>query len=167
MIGKKDYILTPYTGSYLSISGKENTYNFQVYKLEGYSFETNLKFSKNEQPGVYIFTKRKILIPKASLITSNGSTSFKESATHQLLYCGQTKDLNTRFCEHQEKQDLKGADFNCICILCSKTEQDAINIEKDLLSLHKFEFNKILNDWEPDFKESISEKNLESIEKIK
>ena len=148
----------PCEGSYLSISGKENTYNFQVYKLEGYNFETNLKFSKNKQPGVYIFTKRKILIPKAS---------FKDSATHQLLYCGQTKDLNTRFYKHQEKKDLTGVDFNCICILCCESKQGAINIEEDLLAKHNFKFNEILNNWKLNFKESISEIKLESIEKIK
>lgn len=152
----KSYTLIKYEGRFLKIKGKKDTYNFQVYKLEDYNFETQLRFTKNEQAGVYIFTKRKD-ISKIDTTTIGGLTNWVYKATHQLLYCGRTDDLNGRFEKHHKSRDLVKADFNCLTICECNTHQKAEEIEKDLLAEHNFKFNEILNNWEPTMEEVVSE----------
>lgn len=162
---KKDYTLTKYEGRYLKISGAQKTYHFQVYKLENYDFDSCLCFTKDKQAGVYIFTKREIVNSTSDSITIGGLTTWKEIANHQLLYCGRTDNLKTRFIQHHKEGDLKGANFNCLSILMCDTHEDTEVIEKDLLLNHNFKFNEILNNWEPTMEEVASEVPLSLQEK--
>lgn len=156
---EQKYTLNKYEGRYLNISGKTDNYSFQVYKLEDYKFDTYLHFSNNEQPGIYIFTKRTVKNPRTDIIRVDGLAEWKESAEHQLLYCGKAKDINNRFYDHHKNKDLIDAKFNCVCIYCCKTESEATNIEKDLLGEHNFKFNIVLNNWELHFNEVVEEHN--------
>ena len=122
-------------------------------------FYSAFHFSKKQQPGVYIFTKRIVENKKIETITVDGLTNWKEDIKHQLPYCGKTKDINQRFYRHHKDKDLIGADFNCVCILCCDSENEAEQIEKDLLTKHNFKFNEILNNWELHFNEVVEEHN--------
>ena len=156
----REYILQKYEGRYLKISGSTRDYFFQVYKLEGYDFNSNLRFTEGKHCGVYIFSKREVLNPKYDAITIGRLTSWKEIARHQLLYCGRTDDLNKRFEDHHKAKDLEGADFNCLSILTCENHEETEQIERYLLNEHNFKFNEVLNNWEPAMEEVASEEPL-------
>ena len=119
---------------------------FQVYDIDGYDFSENLTLPFDANLGVYIFTQRQTICYKVALNKSSQKNEKEYSAIHKLLYCGKTKDIENRFCEHGHKSDLKGV-TNCICIHTCNSQEEIDNIENVILKSHNFTFNKMLNNW--------------------
>lgn len=92
---------------------------FNLYELNGYDFSENLEFSIKK--GVYVFTKRQK--------NEDGSIS------HDILYVGQTTDLNTRFQGHHKATELKKKKPNCLAIHECSTNEELNQVEADLIDL--------------------------------
>ena len=98
---------------------------FKWYNLEEYDFTENIEFST--QAGVYIFLHR-----------AAGKTGY----TFDLLYCGMTSDLSTRFCGHQKKENLLSSNANMIGVHLCKDEDEAKTLETKILESNEFKFNE-------------------------
>jgi hypothetical protein len=100
------------------VRGKSNTeYHFSIYAID-YEFD--------EAGGVYIFAN----------IYNYGDKYF-----HDLIYCGKTKDLSTRFSDHHKADDIERHDANCICVMEVSTEEERTSIEQDILEGNEFPCN--------------------------
>ena len=113
------------TESTFSIQGKSgNKHTFGIYAI-GTPFSST--------GGVYIFTRR------------HQDTHGKH--THQIVYCGITGDLSTRFNNHHKETEIKKNNANCICVMFENSEKQRANIEADILTCtdNKFPCNDLLN----------------------
>ena len=124
------------TNKHLDLSQYGIQERFDVYNIGNYNFEENLDFNNNL--GVYIFSCRDTC--------STLSESYRrEIYYHTPLYCGMTSNFNKRFNDHFKAEDLMEANCNCISVYYCKAEEDAVDLEKKILSLIKFPFNKAEN----------------------
>ena len=98
------------TESKFTIKGKSgNTHSFDIYLLD-------TEF--NKVAGVYIFTRR--------------SKQTDGTFSHNIIYCGISNDLSTRFSGHHKEADIKKQNANCICIMVVSDEKQRTNIESDI-----------------------------------
>lgn len=110
------------TESKFTITGKSgNVYEFYIYDMD-----TVFK----DVGGIYIFTKR---------------TSNNDKFSHDLIYCGKTDDLSTRFNNHHKEDCVKKNEANCICVKTVTSEKERTNIEEDILLGNNFKCNEVLN----------------------
>lgn len=110
------------TESKFTITGKSgNVYEFNIYDMETIY---------NNVGGIYIFTKRTI---------NNNNFS------HDLIYCGKTDDLSTRFNNHHKVGCIKKNEANCICVKKVTSEEERTYIEEDILQGNNFKCNEVLN----------------------
>ena len=102
------------------IKGKSgNIYQFVTYPLDA-------EFPENS--GVYIYTR---------------SYEVGHFPKHDLIYCGKADKLSIRINQHStDPNDKIYPDPDSIHILITKTKQDALSIETDILEANKFIQNK-------------------------
>ena len=100
-----------------------------VYSLEMYSFDdfAELKTFFNPVSAIYVFTRR---------FWSYVSAEYQ----NELIYCGETEDLSTRFDNHHAEDCIVRSGANCISILRVEGEKQRRNVEKDIL-YNKFACN--------------------------
>jgi hypothetical protein len=98
------------TATFEGASGKN--YDFNVYPI-------HQKFLSIG--AVYVFTKRTI---------TNGD------GTHDLIYIGETDNLETRIPNHEKWPCIKRNNANCICIHADDNETSRLNKETDLRNAH-------------------------------
>jgi hypothetical protein len=113
------------TNSKFTIKGKSGeTHSFEIFDL-------NTTF--NKVGGVYIFTRR----------YQDADNKF----SHEVIYCGITEDLSSRFDNHHKASDIKKKNANCLCVLAANSEKERAMIEKDILgySDNNFPCNDRLN----------------------
>lgn len=104
---------------------------FDLYELEGYDFSENIEFPIKK--GVYVFTKR--------------HANEDDAISHDILYVGQTTDLNSRFQGHHKAEELKKMKPNCLAIHKCDTDEELNYVEAALIDL----WNPKLNDKHPKF----------------
>jgi len=110
------------TETKLTITGiSKKVYQFIIYPIDTKFYPVG---------GVYIFTKR-------------DKRGYQYH--HELIYCGKTKDLSTRFDHHHKEDDINEHDANCICVMRVNTEKERTLIEEDILANNNFVCNEILN----------------------
>jgi hypothetical protein len=115
--------MTKVTESKFEIKGKSGkTYEFDIFKLDT---------SFNPIGGIYIFTRR--------------YKRLDSKYYHELIYCGKTNDLSTRFDNHHKKDCIEKNKANCVCVKSVSSEQERTNIEQDILLGNNFKCNEILN----------------------
>ena len=107
----------------LVLIGKlDNRYEFAVY-----DFNSELCSAG----GIYIY----ICLKNNDFFVSNP----------ELIYCGQTNDLQRRHSEHcSDDEDMVG-DSNCICFRQEERENERTRIERDILGANDFQYNEQLN----------------------
>ena len=138
-------------GKYLDLSEYEISEHFRLYELGNYDFSENLDFDNKE--GVYFFTRREM--------TSKLSPSYQRQIYHHIpLYCGRTENFNKRFNDHFKKDDLKKAHCDHISICICDSKDEAVELEKKILSLVKTEFNEVGNE-NPKYKDKEKNKFVE------
>ncbi|WP_304952242.1 GIY-YIG nuclease family protein [uncultured Alistipes sp.] len=114
-------------GSSLTVVGSSKTeYKFDVYTISNFD---DIDF--DAEGGIYIFTRRKI--------DDNGKYR------HQIIYCGKTNDLSSRFNNHHKEKDIIKHHANCICVKIVSTENERDKIERDILEGNNFPCNDQLN----------------------
>lgn len=121
------------SGRYLALSDYEIQETFDIYELGSYNFDENIDFG--DSAGVYIFTKRDM---SAELNSSYQRHMF----SHTLIYCGMTKELDSRFYSHFRKEEIMEHKADRICIHKCKNSEDAEALEKILLATFNFPVNE-------------------------
>lgn len=89
-------------------------YSFAVYPI-------NTTF--NSVGGVYLITKR--------------TESTDGTATHAVIYIGQTNDLCDRFTDYHRLPGFARNYANCICVLQEENEETRLDVETDLIRGHR------------------------------
>ena len=114
--------------------------DFEIYSIEGgkYDFTDNLGFPE-DQDGVYIFLSK----CKFPVFVQKKMSLLWE---YKMLYCGKTKDLSTRFRDHNHKDDLKKYRHLYIAVTYCKNEREIDELEKRMLSTFRFRYNILNND---------------------
>jgi hypothetical protein len=113
------------TESKFTIKGKSGaTHIFDIYTPDT---------TFNNVGAVYVFTRR-----------YQGTDS---KFTHEIIYCGKTEDLSTRFNNHHKAGEIKKKNANCLCIKVATTENERTKIEEDILMCtdNNFPCNDTLN----------------------
>lgn len=110
--------------------------DFEIYKIEGekYDFTDNLGFPEN-QDGVYIF------LNEGNKLECESECKMDVLHLYELLYCGKTKDLRTRFCGHNHQGDLKKYNPLFIAVSYCENEEEITDLEKKMLSKFRFKYN--------------------------
>lgn len=103
------------------VSGE--TYTFSMYTFDDFN---ELKNGFNPVEAIYIFTVR----------SWNG-----QKYTHNLVYCGETDNLSTRFDNHHAESCIKQKRANCISIMITNGERQRKQIETDILEGNTFPCN--------------------------
>lgn len=109
------------TFSITGVSGKE--YTFNMYTFDDFDA---LKNAFKAVEAFYIFTIR----------SWNG-----DKYTHELVYCGETSNLSTRFDNHHAEYCIKRRNTNCISIMIANGEKQRKQIETDILEGNMFPCN--------------------------
>lgn len=91
----------------------------KAYKLEAYNFDTSF----NQVAAVYVVSRR--------YKNTNGGYS------HDVIYIGQTENLQERFANHHKTNCFRNNNANAICVLQEGSEQVRLNIESDLVRNYK------------------------------
>ena len=108
----------------IGVSGKKYIFD-NMYTFD--DFDT-LKNAFKAVEAVYIFTVRLL----------NG-----DEYTHELVYCGETGNLSTRFDNHHAEYCIKRNNANCISIMTINGEELRKQIEADILKGNTFPCNTI------------------------
>lgn len=106
-----------------TINGKSG----KIYTFKMFPIGTNFK----SIGGVYIFVKHFLGTDKSN--------------NYNLIYCGKTEDLSTRFDDHHKADCIKKNGANRICVMSVSTEKERTSIEEDILAAYNFTCNKMLN----------------------
>ncbi len=108
-----------------------NTFDIKGKSGQGYNFDMyTLDHPFPKSGGIYIFTCR---------------SASANVYSHDIIYCGKTEDLSTRFNDHHKKDEIAKKNANCICVLAVSNEIDRTRIEIDILKGNKFHCNEIHN----------------------
>jgi len=116
-----------YLDDYIELEGiSGNFYQFELYSFNIDDFSDLNSLFEEDDCGVYIFTKQ------------------NKYGKYDLIYCGESTDLSTRFYKHHREDCIlrKKADYFGI-FYCDRTETK--DIEKDILDKYDFLCNTLNN----------------------
>lgn len=121
-----------YLNQILILNGISGTnYEFQLYSFNTFTLLGFCKLFKENDCGVYIFTKEHYAYKE-------------EEYQHDLIYCGESIDLSTRFYDHHREKDIlevKATHFGVL--FCYKNQTKSF--EKDILANNDFMLNVMNN----------------------
>lgn len=127
------------TSTHLSFSIENETFEFEIFDLDDYSFDENLDF--DEKSGIYMFLRQE----KTKLLSYEELNNSMTEEMYVPLYLGRTENFNQRFYDHHKDEDLMGNGATHIAIHFSG-KNSIEKIESLFLNTYSFPLNEMSNE---------------------